>query len=333
MLTFVPLLWIAVSGTDATILQCLPRKTNVPSLPRPGSPAMTRRLNIFESFAKSADQRGDALQLSADVVKPDQGSLDSDDEKSVNEILQRSLVELRVIIDAAKSHLIFTESVESLIVFQSLLRLLSIPRECDSPSRWQNYLIASIRNLKCSVKDLCHEFSSNFKCDHEGRLKLIAICGMGPFDHLNLLMIPSTVEKLSMQRCGLTSISAWSDLKGKSLKSLRIYESQVGNLKLNLDGLQATLDYLPLENLTVGKYQISEYFGLQTFDRWPHSGLSKIGKWMKCSTLLNLRAATSLCRSQAGRRQKCFCFCRDGTCVFQACSFLVANDQLGIPKM
>ena len=326
MLTFALLLWIAVSGVDAASHQSLPKESSVQSTPLPECRAMARRLKIFESFTKSTDQRDDDLPLSAKVVELDQDyfhSGSSDDEQSVNELLQHSLVELREIIDATKTHVIPTESIESLIVFQSLLKMLSIPRqfESDSPSPWQNYLIASIRNLKCSVMDLCHEFSSNFKCDHEGRLKLIVIYGMGPFDHLNLLMIPNTVKGLSMERCGLTSISPWSDLKGKSLKSLRIYVSDAGNLKLNLDGLQGTLDHLPLENLTVGKYQISEYFGLQTLDRWPDSALSKIGKWMRCSTLLNLRAVMSLRnvrdRRQTGRRQKCLCFCRDGTCTFE----------------
>ena len=313
MLTFVPLLWIIVFGADAASHQSLPKKSKVRTLPCPEPPAMTRRLKIFESFAKSKDQRAGDLQVSPEVVKPDQDCFGLDGEQSVNELLQHSLVEWREIIDAAKTHLISTEAVESMIVFQSLLKMLSIPREfeSDSPSPWQNYLIASISNLKCSVKDLCHEFSSNFKCDHEGRLKLIAICGMGPFDHLNLLMIPNTVERIIIERCGLASISAWSDLKGKSLKSLRIYVSEAGNLKLNLDGLQGTLDYLPLEYLTLGGWQVSEYFGLETLSL-SDPALPQIGKWMRASTLVNLRIESRNSR-RALRRRRRINFYREGT--------------------
>ena len=303
MLTFVPLLWIAVSGADAASQQTLSQESNVRLLPRPKSGAITRRLNIFESFARSADQQGDALQLSADVVKPDQDSLDSDDEKSVNEILQHSLVELKEIIDAAKTHLISTESVESLIVFQSLLKMLSIPEQfvSDSPSSWQRYryLSESIRNLKCSVTDLCREFDSNFKCDQQGHLIWIRLEGMRPFHHLNLLMIPNTVEALKIERCGLTSISAWADLKGKSLKTLRIYESKAGCLKLNLDGLQGTLDHLPLEQLSVGTEQVREYFGLRTLSP-SDSAMPQIEKWMKASTLVNLKIAPRHSRHNRG---------------------------------
>ena len=293
-------------GVDAASQKSPSKESSVYSRPRPESQAITGRLKIFETFAKSTDQRDDYVQSSPEVVKPDQDCFGLDDQKSVNELLQHSLVELREMIDATKTHVISTESIESLIVFQSLLQMLSMPEQVvsDSPSPWQNYLSDSIKNLKCSVMDLCREFPSHFKCDKEGHLNLIVLDRKGPFRHLNLLMIPNTVEKLSMERCGLASISAWSDLKGKSLKSLRIYEPRI--LNLNLDGLQWALDYLPLEHLSVGRPQISVYFGVQKFDS-SDPAFRSIGRWTRLSTLEVLRIQTN----SGGRHH--FAFYRDGT--------------------
>ena len=282
MLTFAPLLWIAVSGGDAASQQ-----SNVQSLSGSESQAITRRLKIFESFAKSTDQRDDDPQVSAANVMLNQDCLGSDDDKTVNEILHDSLVEL----EGDYRHLIPTKFVESLIVFQSLLKMLSMdyPEQSGSPLPWQQYLSESIRNLKCSVTDLCHEFGSHFKCDDEGHLIALILYGMAErFDHFDLLMIPNTVKMIEMKRTTLKTISEWEDLRGKSLKTLRIHENGVSNLKLNLDGLQGTLDYLPLEHLTVGRGEISDYFGLQTVSLLDPA-LSRIGEWMSSSTLISLR--------------------------------------------
>ena len=319
MLAFAPLVWITVRGVDAASLQSLFNESSIQSTPFPESQRMTRRLNIFESFAKSEDQRQSHNQSSVEAAEPPRDSFDSDDDKTVNEILRQSLVELTEIIETMTTHLIPTDSIESLIVFQSLLKMLSIPKPSasDYPFSWQKYLSESIRNLNCSVTDLCRRFKMNFKCNQNGQLNVIILYKVEPPLHLNLLMIPRTVERLSIERCGLTSISAWSDLRGKSLKSLRIHESEAGNLKLNLDGLQGTLDYLPLETLSVRKSQISEHFGLPTFGGWPDSAFSQIGEWMRCSTLLYLREVSRISNAKDSRHpsrgRKCISFCRDGT--------------------
>ena len=318
MLTFAPLLCITVLGADAASHQSISKGSNVQSTPLPASPRMTRRLKIFESFAKSDEERESHWQSSVEFAEPQGDCFYLDDDKTVNEILRHSLVELTEIIDAAKIHVIpmesCPESIESLIVFQSLLKMLSIPKQFASdllaPSPWQKYLEESIRNLKCSVIDLSHKFGSNFKCDEQGRLVAIALCTMKPLEHLNLLMIPNTVEMLSLRRAQLSSISAWSDLRGKSLKSLRIYGKRNWNLKLNLDGLKGNLDDLSLEDLTVGRAQISEYFGLQSFSLFEY-GLPLIREWMRSSTLLNLR----IYQRSTNRQRSCTCISRDGTCT------------------
>ena len=216
------------------------------------------------------------------------------------------MVELTDFIEGMRTSVIPNESAESLIVFQSLSRMLSNPQQTestalDSQLPWQKYLAQSIRDLKCSVRDLCHEFGSNFKCDPEGHLNIIILNRMGPFAHLNLAMIPKTVVKLTLSKCGLTSVSAWSDLKGKSLESLRIYEPLV--LKLNLDGLRGTLNELPLEHLFVGRCQVSEYFGLQTYSP-SDPALPEIKKWMRASTLVNLTIESRDSRNKMQRRRR-----------------------------
>ena len=325
MLTSAVLLWIIVSGVDATS-QFMPTDSGIKSLALPQSRGVAHRLKIFETFAKSNDQRHGNLHLSGDSVEPDRQDFDSDDDKSVNEILQNSLVELEEIVDAAKNHVILSESIESFIVFQSLLDMLSnrYPKETLHRLSWQIYLRKSIRNLKCSVMDLCHKFAYNFKCDPKGHLTAIVLQKMGPFDHLNLLMIPNTVEMLSMetQKGGLTSISAWSDLKGKSLKSLRIYGG-TSKLNLNLDGLKGTLDYLPLDHLIVDRAQISEYFGLQ--GRCLSDSAPKIGEWMRSSTLTNLRVESRVSRRVIRER---LCICTDGTCHYTASRNVQPRDAL-----
>ena len=280
--------------------------------PLPEARVRTRRLIIFESFAKSDDQRDGDFQSPSKATELHQDS----DDQTVNENLKHSLVELAEIIEGMKTPVILNESAKSLIVFQSLSRMLSIhdPKQSGILLPWQKYLSESIRNLKCSVKDLCEEFNWNFKCNQEGHLRVIVLRGKGPFTHLNLRMIPNTVERFSTESCGLTSISAWSDLKGKSLKSLRIYESETGNLRLNLDGLQGTLDDLPLENLTVGRWQVSAYFGLPTLalDSLSDSVLTEIGEWMRPSTLVNLRIVPRDSRHTNNQNRRHICFFRMG---------------------
>ena len=122
-------------------------------------------------------------------------------------------------------------------------------------------------------------------------------------------MIPKTVTKLTLNGCGLTSVSAWSDLKGKSLESLRIYEPL--DLKLNLDGLRGTLNELPLEHLLVGRCQVSEYFGLQTYSP-SDLALPEISKWIRASTLVSLRIESRDSRHKMHRRRG-LCFYREGT--------------------
>ena len=114
-----------------------------------------------------------------------------------------------------------------------------------------------------------------------------------------------------MRSIKLKTISAWSDLKEKSLKTLYIFAAGSSNLKLNLDGLQGTLDDLPLEDLTVGRAQISEYFGVQTVSL-SDSALPKIGEWMRSSTLVRLRIVAASSRFRNRRR---ICVDRNGKWV------------------
>ena len=81
----------------------------------------------------------------------------------------------------------------------------------------------------------------------------------------------------------MKTISEWTDLKGKSLKVLRVD----GNfdLKLNLDGLAGELNHLPLEQLSVSTMSIRNYFG----DFYWKRVLPKIGNWMRASTLTSLK--------------------------------------------
>ena len=309
MVTFVASLRITAFGVmsfvGAAAHHSLSKESSLQSPPLREPRAMTERLNIFESFAKSEDQRHGHLQLSVDSVEPDQDCFGSDDGKTVNEILQDSLVEL----ERDYRQLIPTEFIESLIVFQSLLKMLSMryPGPPASPLPWQTYLSESIRTLRCLVMDLCHEFGSHFKCDDEGHLNAITLNEMaGRFDHFDLLLIPNTVKMIEMKRTKLKTISEWEDLRGKSLKTLRIHENGVSNLKLNLDGLQGALDYLPLEHLTVGRSEVSDYFGLQTVSLHDPA-LSRIGEWMSSSTLMSLRIET-----QRNHKRKVY-LQRDGT--------------------
>ena len=179
------------------------------------------------------------------------------------------------------------------MVFESLLMMLSNPTESkEAPScpmvvtvAMRHYLSASIRKQRCSIMDLCDKFQRNFKCNADGDLRVIVLYEQA-FDHLNLLMIPNTVNILYIKRSGLKTISEWTDLKGKSLKSLQLHQN-IG-LKLNLDGLMGGLDHLPLENLIVSRDQLSAYFGLKRVS--PNDPcFFRVQEWMKLSTLTYLR--------------------------------------------
>ena len=306
LLKFASLLLVTMFAVDNRGTLFPPKKTEVQQNLIPGS-RVTTRLDVYKSLAKLDHQpRGNFLPS----IRSHQDILVQEDDETVNESLQHSLVELREIIEGLRTSVIPNESGESLIVFQSLLKMLSNPQQSasstfDSLLPWQKYVDQSIRDLKCSVRNLCREFGSNFKCDPEGHLRVILLNEKSPFDHLNLLMIPNTVEMLSMGRCGLTSISAWSDLKGKSLKWMRIYERGTSLLTLNLDGLRGTLDSSPLKHITILRSQISGYFGLQAVSL-QDSALPRIGHWMRSSTLV------SLCiESKAKQKRKLF-FGRNG---------------------
>ena len=91
---------------------------------------------------------------------------------------------------------------------------------------------------------------------------------------------------LYMKRSGLKTISEWTNLKEKSLKSLQLHQN-IG-LELNLDGLMGGLDHLPLENLIVSREQLSAYFGLKRVS--PNDlCFFRVQEWMKLSTLTYLR--------------------------------------------
>ena len=301
MLTFVPLLFIAVSiasldGASQRYLQEHTEfDTKVQSSSVSRSRAVTRRMKIFESITKSEDRRNDDSSVS---IEFEQGISAPDDDQTVNEILQHSLVKLAEILRSLESndpskamriplhtplHVIPMQSPESLMVFQSLLKMLSNPKESQSLMPWQQYLVESISKRQCSVMHLDRSFEKNFKCDQEGHLRVIGLDGRGPFDHLDLLMIPNTVTKLLLRHTKLQTISEWTDLRGKSLKTLCLDGNY--HLKLNLDGLNGELNHLPLEHLTVSTRSIADYFGEAEGKR----AFSKIGYWMRTSTLTSLK--------------------------------------------
>ena len=162
MLTFMPLLCIAVSvrdlgGAPDQLLspkECREFEVNMRS---------TRRLNIFESITQTENEQNGDFPVS---IGYEEGCSVSDDDKTVNELLQHSLVKLTEIIrklelnDLSKAMRVPVSLVpvqSSLMVFQSLLRMLSNPQESRSPTSWQQYLIKSISNEQCSVLDLCKE--------------------------------------------------------------------------------------------------------------------------------------------------------------------------------
>ena len=57
-------------------------------------------------------------------------------------------------------------------------------------------------------------------CSDKGQLSKV-ILGKGlSMQHLNLLMIPNTVEVLKIGEINLKTMSKWTDLNGKSLKRM-----------------------------------------------------------------------------------------------------------------
>ena len=297
MLTFAPLLFIAASvvDLDASSYQspkeCKEFGTSVRSSSVSRSRQVTQRLKIFESITKSEDQRNEDSSVS---IEYEQGIFAPDDDQTVNEILRHSLVELTEILrkldsnDPSKAmiiplHVIPMHSPESLVVFQSLLMMLTNSKESGSLMPWQQYLEESISKQQCSVMGLHRAFEKNFKCDQEGHLTVIGLDGKGPYDHLDLLMIPNTVSKVLLRNTKLKTISGWTDLKGKSLKTLCLDANF--DLKLNLDGFNGELNHLPLKHMTVSTRSITNYFGEADGKR----AFAKIGNWMRTSTLTSLR--------------------------------------------
>ena len=311
MLTFSLTICVAVSIVDidgASDSIAIPKKAR-------------RRLIIFESITKS-----DEIPLS---MRRKESGTASDDDQSVNDILQDSLVELTNTLrtletnDPSKAmrvpvRVIPMQSAESLLVFQSLLKMVSNPTQSHPLTSWQQYLVDAIRKQQCSEVDLCREFHQNFKCDEEGHLRVITLDIKGPFDHLDLLMIPNTVTSLSVRRTKLRTISEWTDLKEKSLKTLRLDANY--ELKLNLDALNGELQNLPLKHLTVSKKSIANYFG----EGDGISAFSKIGNWMRASTLTSL----TLRKRTRGYPRCEGIFDSDGSWTLQVPS----KDRIGIIK-
>ena len=283
-------------------------ESSVQSASIPKSAELTRRFEIFKSITASTDQRHDDVSLS---IEHGHSSSSAEDSETVNEILQHSLVDLTSTLqilgtnDPSKAmripvHVTPMQSPESLLVFQSLLMMLSNPKELRSLMPWQQYLSEAIRKHQCSEVELCREFHQNFKCDEEGHLEIIMLNARGSFDHLNLLMIPNTVKTLMVKRAQLKTISDWTDLKGKSLKVLQLNENN--HLELKLEGLRGELNHLPLQHLVVSTGAMADSFGEKNWGRasgtligrgefpienWERA-LSKIGNWMKTSTLTSL---------------------------------------------
>ena len=302
MLTFTTLLFIAISIVDLdgaspqspkeyTEFEANLQSSSISSFPGP--------------IRRSADQRHDDYPQRSG---PKEGCIAPEDGETVNEILQHSLVELTDTLQTLESndpfktmrvplHVIPMQSPESLMIFQSLLKMLSNPTESHSSTPWQQYLEESIRKRQCSVMDLCREFHHNFKCE-KGQLKSILLDNAGKFDHLNLLMIPNTVTNLCVRRAKLRTISGWTDLKEKSLKVLLLNENK--DLELNLDGLRGEFSYLSLEHLSVSGRAMTNSFREKNWER----ALTKIGDWMKTSTLTSLRLRAR--RSRTPGRNVCF---------------------------
>ena len=261
--------------------------TDIESVATP-PPQVTRRLGIFKSITGLEGQRRDGVVPSIKNVRGNSDSIEGTTDAIIREM--RTTLGLQDYLSTQSENVneqqpLSTTFCDSM-VFESLLMMLSNPTESDSSKLWQQYLEQSIKNQKCSVTDLCNEFDKIFKCDEEGHLIVIRLEGKGPFDHLNLLMVPNTVWTLSMGRTRLKTISRWSDLRGKSLRSLELERNP--DLELNLDELRGKQDVLPLQHLTVQRCQISEYFGLQTlFSTGPAT--SRVQEWMKGSVLDGLR--------------------------------------------
>ena len=263
-------------------------------------------VDLDNASHQSEDQQNDDNPA---LIGYTEGNFTPDDDESVNDILQHSLVELTETLRTLETNdpskamrlllpVIPVQSPESLMVFQSLLMMLSNPKEAPTSAPWQQYLMDSIRNQSCSEVELCRVFQRNFKCDEKDHLKVILLDYNHQFAYLNLLMIPKTVTILSLRHIKLKAISDWSGLKGKSLKVLRVDRNP--DLKLNLNGLIGELDHLPLDYLVVSKGVVTNYFREQNWER----ALSKIGDWMRTSTLTSLRL-----RVRSGpdsRRNVCF---------------------------
>ena len=275
---------------------------------------VTRRLKIFESITKHS-----YLPM---FIGYKEGSRIPEDEKTMNEILQYSLVELTEILQTLEIrdpwkamripvHVITLQSPETLMVFESLLLMLSIPKGSRGPTQLQQYLKEAISNQQCSKVNLCNKWPQNFKCDEMGHLKEILLDNSGRLDHLNLLMIPNTVKTLSLRNTNLKSISGWTELKGKSLRTL--YVDGNAGLELNLIGLsRPDLEYFPLDHLSVSPRSIANYFGEGDRQR----ALSRIGKWMRKSTLrsLTLRHGIDGTKKRSQRCTRVYFDC-DGSCT------------------
>ena len=65
----------------------------------PEARVLTRRLKIFESFAKLDDQRDDDFQSAPEAPELHRDYFGSDDDQTVNENIKHALVELTEIIE------------------------------------------------------------------------------------------------------------------------------------------------------------------------------------------------------------------------------------------
>ena len=177
----------------------------------------------------------------------------------------------------------------SLEVFQSLCTMMEgVHIQQDRMGEAITFITASVALGRCSVSDLCFRFGITFKCDDQGRLSLINLRNCKMIGNLNLSALPQTVNVLILEHNDFGAIGDLTDLRGSSLRTLNIRKNP--NLMIDLSIFHNKEDPVPLENLTLNRFQIIRYLGILDSDALdPNQRKEVIGKWVRTSTLKELR--------------------------------------------
>ena len=184
-------------------------------------------------------------------------------------------------------------SEEDIAVYISLSLMFRGPDTNIHEFEWHQFISQCVWSESCVAQELCDKFY-NFHCE-DGKLIVISLAGRRITGSLDLVHLPSSVQKILVERNLLTEILGIEYLVGKQLMFLDIRNNPV-DIDLELFDKRSIRSIgNPIKILRVSPYQVSWYLlgkrpWISQSDVSIHQLFTKevdqaLTHWMSCSTL------------------------------------------------